>query len=140
MTAKEYLQQAYRLDEMINSGLKRLDHLKDLASNVSDSNFSDMPLNGARNTDPPFVRCIPKIIDLEHKIDDEIDRLVDLKNEITARLEAVPNADYKLLLTSRYLNFETWESIAEIMQFSVQWVHELHKRALKNFGEIYGLT
>ncbi len=140
MTAKEYLQQAYRLDEMINSNLKRLDHLKDLASNVSASNFSDMPPNDTRNTDPPFVRYMPKIIDLEHKIDDEIDRLVDLKNEITARLEAVPNADYKLLLTSRYLNFETWESIAEIMQFSVQWVHELHKRALKNFGEIYGLT
>ena len=140
MTAKEYLQQAYRLDEMINSNLKRLDHLKDLASNVSASNFSDMPPNDTRNTDPPFVRYMPKIIDLEHKIDDEIDRLVDLKNEIIARLDAMPNADYKLLLTSRYLDFETWESIAEIMQFSVQWVHELHKRALKNFAKIYGLT
>lgn len=81
MTAKQYLQQAYRLNELINSDLAELEQLKVLSRSVSSPNLSGTPSGGSRNTEPAFVRAIEKIIDLEKKVNSEIDRYVDLKAE-----------------------------------------------------------
>ena len=39
MTAKQYLSQAYRLNERINSDLSELDRLRDLATSLSGVNY-----------------------------------------------------------------------------------------------------
>ncbi len=139
MTAKQYLRQAYRLNELIDSDLKELDQLRDLASSVSSPNLSGMPSSGTRNTEPSFVRCLPKIIDLENKINDEIDRYVDLKEEIRCKVEQIQDKNERLVLHNRYLLFHTWETIAEELNFTPQWVHEIHKRALQSFSKMFNL-
>ena len=73
MTAKQYLQQAYRLNELINSDLAELEQLRVLATSVSSPNLSGMPSGGSRNTEPAFVRAIEKIYDLEKVINSEIE-------------------------------------------------------------------
>lgn len=137
MTAKQYLRQAYRLNELIDSDLKELDQLRDLASSVSSPNLSGMPHSPNRNTEPAFVRCLPKIIDLENKINDEIDRYVDLKEEIRNKVEQIQDKNERLILQNRYLLFHTWETIAEELDFTTQWVHEIHKRALQSFSKMF---
>ena len=91
MTAKQYLQQAYRLNELINSDLAELEQLRVLATSVSSPNLSGMPSGGSRNTEPDFVRAIEKIYDLEKVINAEIDRFVDLKKEIRIVINQVPD-------------------------------------------------
>lgn len=135
MTAKQYLRQAYRLNELIDSDLEELDQLRDLASSVSSSNLSGMPHSPNRDVEPSFVRCLPKIIDLENKINDEIDKYVDLKEEIRSKIEQIPDKNERLILQNRYLLFHTWEVIAEELNFTTQWVHEIHKRALQDFSK-----
>ena len=73
---------------------------------------------------------IVKIIDLENEIDEEIDRLVDLKHEIVSLIKQVKNPEYKTLLELRYLCFRTWEQIAVEMNYDLNWVHRLHKKVL----------
>ena len=73
---------------------------------------------------------IVKIIDLENEIDEEIDRLVDLKHEIVSLIKQVKNPEYKTLLELRYLCFRTWEQIAVEMRYDLSWIHRLHKKAL----------
>ena len=132
MTAKQYLQQAYRLNELINSDLAELEQLRVLATSVSSPNLSGMPSGGSRNTEPPFVRAIGKIIDLEKVIDAEIDRFVDLKKEIRTVINQVPDNSQKLVLKLRYIQFLKWESVAAEMDLSLKQVHRIHNEALKN--------
>ena len=70
---------------------------------------------------------------MENTLAEEIEELVHLQRNISSKIESLENGDYSLLLTLRYMNFNTWEEVAEEMGFTFQWVHVIHKRALKAF-------
>ena len=74
MTAKEYLGQAYRLDQRINSKLEQVLSLRDLTTKAT-ATMSDMPGGGSRNV-YRMQDIIGKIIDLENEINGDIDQLV----------------------------------------------------------------
>lgn len=139
MTAKQYLRQAYRLNELINSDLAELEQLKALSQSVSSPNLSGMPSSGIRNYEPVFVRAIEKIINLKKVINAEIDRFVDLKKEIRSVINQVPDNSQKLVLKLRYIQFLKWESVAVEMDLSLKQVHRIHNEALKNIKLPYEL-
>ena len=132
MTAKQYLKQAYRLNELINSDLEELAQLKALSTSISSPNLSGMPPSSTRNTEPFFVKCINKIVDLEKIINDEIDRFVELKKEIREVINNVPDPDERLVLRLRYIEFLKWEAVASSMGLSLKQVHRIHASALMN--------
>ena len=129
MTAKEYLSQAYRIDQQIQSKVEQLSSLKDLAGKVT-AVMNDMPGSASRNTHR-MEDTITKIVDLENEIDAAIDALVDLKRDIIQVINQVGNSEYRLLLEKRYLRCEPWEEIAVAMQYSLRYIHKLHCEALK---------
>ena len=133
MTAKQYLSQAYRLNERINSDLSELDRLRDLATSLSGVNYDGVRVSKTRSTEAPFEKTICKIIDAEKKINAEIDRLVDLKAEISEAISQLANVDEQLLLRFRYINNYGWEKIAVLMSVSMRTVHRIHASALRNF-------
>ena len=128
MTAKEYLGQAYRLDQRINSKLEQVLSLRDLTTKAT-ATMSDMPGGGSRNV-YRMQDIIGKIIDLENEINADIDQLVDLKRDIVAIIKAVENPEYQTLLELRYLCFKTLEQIAVDMGYELRYLHKLHHRAL----------
>ena len=75
MTAKEYLQQAYRLNELIDSDVHELERLRDLAGRISSPNFGEI-VQISRNLYAPFVNYLFYIIEMEEKIQKELCRLV----------------------------------------------------------------
>ena len=129
MTAKEYLGQAYRLDQRINSKLEQVISLRELTTKAT-ATMSDMPGGGSRNV-YKMQDIIGKIVDLETEINADIDRLVDLKREMVAVIKAVANPEFQTLLELRYLCFKTWEQIAVQMNYSTKYVFDLHRSALK---------
>ena len=133
MTAKEYLMQAYRLNELVDSDTEELEHLRDLAGRISGSDFSER-VQCSRNTQPPFVKYLGDIIEMEQKIHKELCQLVVLKKQVSGSIEKVSDREERLLLTYRYLNNCTWEEIAERLHVSNRTVHRIHASALKNFS------
>ncbi|MEG2672524.1 MAG: hypothetical protein RR937_05050, partial [Ruthenibacterium sp.] len=101
MTAKEYLGQAYRLDQRINSKLEQIASLNDLATKATGA-ITGMPRNPSPSTSP-MADAIGKIIDLQTEINCDIDRLVDLKCDMVRCIKAVDNTEYQTLLELRYL-------------------------------------
>ena len=132
MTAKEYLQQAYRLNELIDSDVHELERLRDLAGRISSPNFGER-VQSSRNLDAPFVKYLGDIMEMEEKIQKELCRLVVLKKQILAVLESVADREERLLLTYRYLNNKSWEQIAEDLSVSMSTVPRIHASALRNF-------
>lgn len=129
MTAKEYLGQAYRLDQRINSKLEQVLSLRELTTKAT-ATMSDMPGGGSRNV-YKMQDIIGKIVDLENEINADIDQLVDLKREMVAVIKAVADPEYQTLLELRFLCFKTWEQIAVDMNYSIQHIYRLRDRALK---------
>jgi chromosome segregation ATPase len=101
MTAKEYLGQAYRLDQRINSKLEQVASLNELATKAT-STLTGMPKNPNRAT-TKMADAVTKIVDLQAEINDDIDRLIDLKREIVTIIKTVNNTEYQTLLEKRYL-------------------------------------
>lgn len=129
MTAKEYLSQARFLDERINSKIQQVTSLNELATKCT-STLSDMPHNPNKDNST-MADAVCKIIDLQEEINRDIDRLVDLKREIMKVIKAVPDVEYQTILEKRYLCFISWEQIAVDMNYSIQHIHRMHSKALK---------
>ena len=127
MTAKEYLGQAYRLDQRINSKLEQVMSLRDLATKAT-STLSDVAPSGTRNVHR-MEDIIVKIVDLENEINHDIDNLVDLKREMVSVIKAVADPEQQTILELRYLCFKSWEQIAVDMNYSIQHVYRLRDRA-----------
>jgi DNA-directed RNA polymerase specialized sigma subunit len=130
MTVKEYLGQAYRLDQRINSKLEQLESLNGLATKCT-STLTGMPKNPSRSTSM-MADAVAKIVDLQAEINRDIDLLVDLKCEMVRVIKNVEHAEYQTLLELRYLCFKTWEQIAVDMGYNVRHVYRIHGEAVKN--------
>ena len=128
MTTKEFLNQAYRIDQRINSKLEQIISLHTLATKAT-SALSDMPINKSESQSK-MADIIAKIVDLETEINKDIDKLVDTKKQIMSVIRKVKNPEYQTLLELRYLCFRTWEQIAVAMSYDLSWVHRLHNKAL----------
>lgn len=132
MTAKEYLLQAYRIDQRINSKLEQIVSLRALATKAT-STLSDTPPSGTRNVHS-MEETIAKMVDLENEINIDIDTLVDLKREFVLIIKKINNPEYQTLLELRYLCFKTWEQIAVDMGYSLQHIFRIHDKALKDIS------
>ena len=132
MTAKEYLNQAYRLNELIASDVEELERLRDLAVRITGINYGER-VQSSRDPDPPFIRYLDDIREMEKKLQRELCELVELKKQISGSLEKMEDREERLVLTYRYLDNRTWEQIASLLNVSDRTVHRVHASALRNF-------
>ena len=134
MIAKEYLSQAFRLDNRINSKIDQIASLNDLATKCG-SSITGMPRNPSPATSL-MADAVSKIVDLQAEINRDIDALVDIKCDLVKTIKAVDDVDCQLLLEGRYLCYKSWEQIAVEMNFRVRHVYEVHSNALKKVEKI----
>lgn len=131
MTAKEYLRQAYRLDQKISSDLEEVASLREMSASVSSPQLTER-VQTSRNTDAPFVRALEKIMDLEERINKEIDLLMELKKEIRAVITTVEDTDERMVLKYRYVHNYTWEQIGNELHADARTVRRWHGKALQH--------
>lgn len=131
MNAKQYLSRAYRLNALINSDVAELERLKALSTSLPSPAAAKEP-GGTVSQDPAYVRKVNRIVDLEKKINEEVDGFVAIKQSIHECISSVDNLDERLLLKLRYVDLKSWEEISDEMGYSLQHVFRLHKEAIKS--------
>lgn len=131
MTSKEYLRQAYRLDQRIDSDIAEVSRLREMARGISAPVLGDR-VQTSRSGDAAFVRSIEKIIALEEKINREIDTLVELKEQMRDVINAVPDTDERMVLRYRYIHNMTWEQIGDSFSVDPRTVRRWHESALSH--------
>ena len=136
MTAKMYLRQAYRIDQLIQSNKKEVEELHELSISISGIDTSKDVVQTSPSGDASYVKIIEKIDELERVIKNDIDKLLKLKIEIRNTIDSVSDSEERLLLHHRYLHFMNWEEICESMYVSERTVHRIHGRALNSVDEI----
>ena len=132
MTSKEYLMQIYNLDHKIYMMQLEADEYRRLADVIPGGNY-DKPFvkPSNRNTEAPFVKWINKALDKEKEIEKEIERLNNLKVEVTSVISQIDNGNYRMVLMLRYLKSMKIEEIAETMHYSIPSVKRWHREALE---------
>lgn len=130
MTAREYLGQVKALDNLINAKERELYKLRLSATSVSSTTFGEKVQTGGENRS---MLIVDKIIIMQEEINAEIDRLVDLKAEIRARISRVYNPQFVALLTDKYINGLTLDQIAEKTNMSYETIRGWHGQALQIF-------
>ena len=129
MTAKDYLSQAFHIDQRISSKLSQVMRLREAATNCT-ATLTDMPRPDSPSRQQ-MADTICKIVDLEREINEDIDRLVDLKAEARRAINAVSDPDQQLILELRYLCYKPWNEIMTELGYSEPTVYRLHGEALK---------
>lgn len=129
MNAKEYLSQAMHIDQRIGSKLEQVMRLRETAMNCT-ATLSDTPRPDSPNQQR-MADTICKIVDLEREINEDIDRLVDLKAEARRVINAVSDPDQQLILELRYLCYKPWNEIMTELGYSEPTIYRLHGEALK---------
>ena len=135
LSAKDYLSQAYRIDQRINSKIEQVQSLRELAGKAS-ATLSDVPPSKGNRNVHRMEDVIAKMVDLESEINADLTRLINLKHEIVTVIKCVESPELQTLLELRYLCFKTWEQIAVDLHFDLRWVHRLHNRALNEVDAI----
>lgn len=130
MTIKEYLSQAYRIDQRINSKIEQLKDWHDLATKAT-TTLSNTGFFKFKNNQR-MENTIIKIIDLEQEINADIDKLIEIKKNIITMIKTVKNPEYQTILELRYLGFKHWNQIAAFMGYGIDNVYKMHQKALKS--------
>ena len=87
-----------------------------------------------------FTDPVSKIIELEQEINEDIDKLIDMKCVARKMIEQLDNEVEKLVLYKRYFENKSFEQISVEMNYSWRQIHRLHGSALQNFAKVYKMS
>ena len=135
MTGREYLNQIRDTDLNIKRKEREVFRLRQDIMCLQAIDYSKDIVSGGKP-----ITIADKIANID-AIADELmrDWSAFLRERERARfiIEGIPSAKQKAVLIDRYINGCTWEKVAGLIGCSIQNIHNLHKRAMRNFEEIY---
>lgn len=126
-----YLNKAFHLEKNITALVAVHESNISLAERCT-ANYQNTGAGKSINNENGQENIIHKIIDLSDKINKEIDKLIDIRNEIAEVINNIDNPESKAILTRRYLLYQSMQEIADTMSYSLSTVQRKHKQAIKS--------
>ena len=131
--AKEYFAQIRKTDALINRLVNTVATLRSSLTSIGCELKQDkVQTSGPKNT---LEEGIARIDELERAINIGIDDLIDLKQTAFNIIKRIPDLDQQNILIARYIQLKKWEDISEELNYSMQWVFELHGKSLLAFAK-----
>ena len=130
MNVKEYLKQGRLLDQKINFNLRRLQEMKSGLCSISSPQFKADKVQTSPDGDAPFVKALLRVEEMQEQINQEIDLLVDLRQQIDEVIHSLASENQQMLLLYRYIEGRTWEDIGNLLGVDKSTVKRWHLDAL----------
>ena len=125
---KKKLRSAWVLQKQLECNYVELQNLRDNAGRITPA-YSLAP--GGGGTGQRIENAMVKLADLETENSLDIEKLVEALAEIRRLITLVDDPVLRLILHKRYLCYQKWEQIAADLNYSWQWVHKMHAKALR---------
>ena len=122
-----YLSRYRRLNQRIDRLLEEQSRWREKAMRITPV-LSPVPGGGGSGS--PIERPMDKVLEIDVKINREIDKLQTVRQEIRAALNQLEDENLKLLMEYRYIDGLTWEQIAVKMNYCWRQVCRKHGQAL----------
>lgn len=130
---KEFLMRYRNANREINAKLDEILKLRELSVKTTAVLGGDKVQTSVGNT---TEKIVAEIVDLENEVGEAVDGLREIKHEVENVIEAVPAESQRAVLKLRYINCETWEEIAEDLDYTYRHVLRLHNMALKAMNDV----
>lgn len=127
---KEYLRkylEAKRMQEVLE---REIDELR-LDRMIPGSPAQDGMPHGSGGGD--LSGYVARLDELDRKLRAQMYKKIQLRAEITEKIDAMSDETESLLLRLRYIHGLKWEEVAAKMDYSWKQIHRLHSKALNNF-------
>lgn len=136
MKAKEHLSNLRTLKIKIDQKKEQLAELELLRGNVGSFDYSVERVQTS-GTGNQVENDTIKLLMLESEIKDDMIAFEYQKNEIICEIHGLKKSEHIILLYKRYVEFKRLEQIAVEMNYTYQYVRELHGYALQEFERTY---
>lgn len=128
----KYLSQVQYIDEMIGEKQDIIDSLRSSITGTSASTESERVQTSPK--DRLGETCV-KIVDLCTQMQDDIDRLLEMKGEVIQTIDQyVTDLKARKLLYLRYIKYMSIETVAHEMRISRRTAYSLHKVAVTDIS------
>ena len=127
---KEYLRkylEAKRMQEVLE---REIDELR-LDRMIPGSPAQDGMPHGSGGGD--LSGYVARLDELDRKLRAQMYKKIQLRAEITEKIDAMSDETESLLLRLRYIHGLKWEEVAVKMDYSWKQIHRLNSKALNNF-------
>lgn len=125
MEKKEYLCQAYFFEKEIRAKREQIESLESLLIYTSPK-FGDIKIKGGEESKEDLL-C--KVTDLKDVLVKDICKMVYIKNQIICTINQIEDSLQRTILFEKYINFKTFEVIAEELNYSNRQIIRLHNKA-----------
>ncbi|MFL8969321.1 hypothetical protein ACKA04_04530 [Helcococcus kunzii] len=132
---KQWLNRAYKLDELIQLDKKKIEEWNELATTIG--GFStDEKVQTSSNAETQFVNKLFKKDEAIKKYNQRIIERYNIKEEIDEVINSLDDNEIIQVLDYRYLQFLKFREIASVTYMSIGNVQRLHDKGLKMLCKI----
>jgi len=136
MTAKDYLEQIKRKDTIINNMIREKEYLYSRALCVQGIRYDRDRVQTSVRPDQ-MGDMLARVDQKEEEINRKIDELTDFRLKAIGMINSLGDDRYVSILYKRYVNYETWEKIADDLGYTDRHALRLHGEALDEFSKKY---
>ena len=130
---KEYLAQARYLDADINSRQQELDMTRKNLTSLQAVELKEDVVQSSRSGH--YDDKFNLLFEISETITNKIDELVELKQDISERIDRLDDRVYVIILRDRYINMLEFHHIANRLNQSERHITRMHGQALVDFFE-----
>ena len=127
---KEFLSRYHNTKLKIQKLQALVDEYIRLANQVPGVQFDKIRVDGGKNLKAPFEKWILKALDYELEIKDMEKNLPIIKANTLKTIEQLNDSEMERVLILRYIDWLTWNQIADEMYISRSTVKRWHVNAL----------
>lgn len=132
--AKRYLNKVQQTDRLIARLKSTIATLRaGLISQSYELKPDKVQTSGPKDT---ISATVEKIVDYEADITRRIDELVDLKRKAAAIIEKIPDLNQQTVLIGHYISGKSWGLLSAEMNYCIQNLYKIHRKALLAFFEV----
>ncbi|MDE6005500.1 MAG: DUF1492 domain-containing protein [Oscillospiraceae bacterium] len=124
----KWLNRAFYAENQAKAWLEKLERDRSHAEQVSKINSGIGSGSGSSGncTEDALIR----LAETERRTQEKLVKLVKIRDEIVRAIEQVEDSDMQSILVWKYLNYYTFEQVAEKMHYSLITIRRKHKQAL----------
>ena len=136
MTARQYLSQIEKYDNLIHNKIIEEEQLNILSISVKSIPMGEKVQSSSKQD--PMGDMVAKIVDLRAEISKMATDFLEQKQEIIRTIEEVEDPILYDVLFKRYVEYKTLLNIADELGYSEITIKRLHLKALKEIKNIKG--
>ena len=135
MTTKEYLNQIYKINLMLEAKLEEINSLRAMACRISVPTKTEK-VKSSPNTDK-LENAVVKIVEVEKETEKVFEELIKKRKNIIDQIDAIEIPEYYSFLTYKYVQMLQTKEIADKMGIAKSAMFRIQSEALEEFEKRY---